>query len=150
MSTAMMGQKQSMQPTIYMLPAILAMKADDPLREIGWAKLVKHLVEAQHEDGSFCWTRCLEPIFNTPPVLTIQVATWFRFVPKQLAIAESNGISESAARSIYRSIQVDGFSAGLSLSDTLGDNVSKCAAPSLELRQLVEQLPAKMQAKDGG
>jgi hypothetical protein len=75
MTAAMMGHKNLSQPTIYMTHALNALADEDPLKAPGWKKVVDHLASAQIEDGSFAGRNAWRPIFNTPQVLTLFVAS---------------------------------------------------------------------------
>jgi Squalene-hopene cyclase C-terminal domain len=98
MTEKMMGAKNLSQPTIYMLPAVLSMSPHEPLRETGWRKLVEHLATAQQSDGSFVGRDAWRPIFNTPSVLTLQVAYGLTLAESQLADRESQSVNAAALK----------------------------------------------------
>jgi hypothetical protein len=70
MTTAMMGHRNLSQPTIYLTHALNLMPDQDPLKKLGWGKVVDHLAQAQSSDGSFIGRDAWRPIFNTPQILT--------------------------------------------------------------------------------
>lgn len=70
MTLEMMGHKNLSQPTIYLTHALNALPERDPLKQIGWHKVIDHLSSAQNEDGSFAGRNAWRPIFNTPQILT--------------------------------------------------------------------------------
>lgn len=78
MTTAMMGHKNLSQPTIYLTHAIIALPDREPLKKIGWQKVIDHLAAAQKEDGSFAGRNAWRPIFNTPQILTRFVVSGIR------------------------------------------------------------------------
>jgi hypothetical protein len=78
MTAAMMGRRNLSQPTIYLTHALNALPEQEPLKDIGWQKVIEHLALAQHDDGSFAGRDAWRPIFNTPQILTRFVVAGIR------------------------------------------------------------------------
>ncbi len=97
MTAAMMGRRNLSQPTIYLAHALNALPAQEPLKSIGWQKVIDHLASAQHEDGSFAGRDAWRPIFNTPQILT-------RFVVAGIRDAAASG-SEAATEEQQRLLE---------------------------------------------
>jgi hypothetical protein len=148
MTKKMMGQNNLSQPTIYMLPAVLSMDPNHPLRQAGWKKLVEHLASAQHADGSFVGRDAWRPIFNTPSVLTLQVASGLSRAEPQLQLPESESVANAALKYLADN-PVDDSQQGLVFQILLATASHQSPAPQQDTNKLVQRL-WKLQKSDGG
>jgi Squalene-hopene cyclase C-terminal domain len=151
MTAKMMGQNQLSQPTIYMLGGVRSMSPSNPLRQKAWTKLVEHLTSVQHENGSFAGRDAWRPIFNTPSVLTLQVAVGLRGTDSPLNQPEAESIVANALgylgeNPVDDSQQALVFQLLLAASSGRSPNSPNSGAA---VDALVQRL-IKMQRSDGG
>lgn len=155
MTLEMMGHKNLSQPTIYLTHALNALPERDPLKQIGWHKVIDHLSSAQNEDGSFAGRNAWRPIFNTP-----QILTRFVFAGVQDAIDSSTPgtISERQlhvlrqAETFLSNQMPDGTHQGIVLrilSERRSSGGASQGQPSVSLAKLIIELK-KLQRSDGG
>lgn len=97
MTAAMMGHNNLSQPTLYLAHALNAMPADEPLKRLGWEKVVAHFASAQMDDGSFVGRKGWPPIFNSPQTHTLFAMTALTAAvqPQDNSISLVNQLSNS-------------------------------------------------------
>jgi hypothetical protein len=138
------------QPTIYLTHALRELPDDDPLKQLGWQKVVNHLAAAQHEDGSFVGRNAWRPIFNTPQILTRFIVTGIEGSDVSHTNREAEQKLLAAAKRFLAAEPPDETQQGLVLRIlSLGRTAFQNEADAEQLRRLAAQLWERQRA-DGG
>lgn len=155
MTAAMMGRRNLSQPTIYLVHALNALPDDEPLKKIGWQRVIEHLASAQQDDGSFAGRNAWRPIFNTPQILTRFVASGVRDSivshPMEVASEKQRVLLNQADAFLSKQVP-DETHQGIVLqllSDQPSSRESANKRPQNDRAKLIERL-STLQRSDGG